>query len=470
MAPNQQNNHDDLEARHWSLSRRRFLRGVGACVALPTLPSLLPRSLRAAESATTGSAARQVAARVPQRMAFVTVPNGVNLEHWWPKGEGAAFELAPTMESLASVKNQIQVIGGLDHINATAGGDGAGDHARANASLLTGCRAKKTSGADIKLGPSIDQVAAQRIGHLSRFQSLELSCDTDRASGNCDNGYACAYQYNVSWRSATTPMAAEANPRRVFERLFGTGSAEDRRKNMALRQQTNRSILDFIYEDARSIDGKLAQQDRRKLDEYLTSLREVEKRIVKFEQVATLPDNGVVKPDGVPDVFSEHMQTMYDMLVLAFQTDSTRIATLMIAHDGSNRRYSELGIARAHHDLSHHQSRKENLELLAQIDKFHVDHFAAFLRKLADTKDSDGTSILHNSMIVYACGIADGNAHSHTNLPVLLAGSGGGRLETGRFLNVPSMPMTNMYLELLERLDITGVDRFGDSNGRRVGI
>jgi hypothetical protein len=426
----------------------------------------------AAEAAAASGApgAIATAAGVPQRMAFVTVPNGVNLEKWWPSGSGKTFELAPTMESLSGLKDQLQVISGLDHINATAGSDGPGDHARANASLLTGCRAKKTAGKDIKLGPSIDQVAAQRIGHLSRFQSLELTCDTDRSSGSCDNGYACAYQYNVSWRSATMPMAAEANPRRVFERLFGSGSAEERQKNLALRQQTNRSILDFIYEDVRSLDAKLGKQDGRKLDEYLTSLREVEERIIKFEQVATLPDDSVEKPEGVPELFGERMRMMYDMLALAFETDSTRIATLMIAHDGSNRRYSEIGVARGHHDLSHHQSRPENLDLIAQIDKFHMEHFARFLGKLAAKTDADGTSILHNSMIIYASGNADGNAHSHTNLPVLLAGAGGGRLQTGRFHSVSSMPMSNMYLEMLQHLGIEGVDRFGDSNDRRVGI
>jgi hypothetical protein len=459
-------NQDD--ERRWSMNRRRFLRGVGACVALPALPSILPRFARGAELVA-GSAA-QVAARMPQRIAFVTLPNGMNLDAWWPKGEGKSFELGSTMQSLVPLKDQIQVIAGLDHVNATAGRDGAGDHARANATLLTGCRARKTAGADIKLGPSIDQVAAERVGHLSRFRSLELTCDTERVSGSCDNGYACAYQYNVSWRSATMPMAAEANPRRVFERLFGAGTAEERRKNLALRQQTNRSILDFVHEDVRSLDGKLSKQDGRKLDEYLTSLREVEERIIKYEQVATLPDSGVKKPEGLPDVFSERMRVMYDMLVLAFQTDSTRIATLMVAHDGSNRRYSEIGIERGHHDISHHQGLKDNLDLIGQIDKFHMDYFAEFLTKLNETKDADGTSILHNSMIVYASGNADGNAHSHTNLPVLLAGCGGGRLQSGRFLNVGSSPMSNMYLEMLEHLGIEGVHQFGDSSGRRVGI
>jgi len=463
---NHESRERDLAAeRHWAMSRRRFLRGVGTCVALPALPSLLPRLSRAAEAA--GGAA---AASAPQRMAFVTIPNGVNLKEWWPKGEGTNFELASTMEPLAGVKDQIQVIAGLDHINATSGGDGPGDHARAQATLLTGCRAKKTSGSDIHLGPSIDQVAAQHVGHLTRFPSLELTCDTNRSSGNCDSGYACAYQYNVSWRSATTPMAAEENPRRVFERLFGEGTDEERRRKMALRQQTNRSILDFIHDDVRSLDGKLGAQDGQKLDEYLTSLRDIEQRIVRFEQVAKLPSKGVVAPEGIPDPFSERMQVMFDMIVLAFQTDSTRIATLMLAHDGSNRRYSEIGMARGHHDLSHHRGNEDDLEMIAQIDKFHMQHFGKFLDKLAAAKDADGNSILHNSMIVYASGNADGNAHSHTNLPVILAGAGGGKLQTGRFHSVSAMPMSNMYLEMLEHMGVAAVNQFGDSNNRRVAI
>lgn len=469
MLNNESRERDVAAERHWSMSRRRFLRGIGACVALPALPSLLPRWSRAATAAV-GSAAAEAAASAPQRMAFVTIPNGVNLDKWWPKGDGTKFKLAATMEPLAGVKEQIQVISGLDHINATAGNDGAGDHARASASLLTGCRAKKTAGADIYVGPSIDQIAAQHVGHLTRFPSLELTCETDRPSGNCDSGYACVYQYSVSWRSATTPMAAESNPRRVFERLFGAGTAEERSKNLAMRQQTNRSILDFIQEDARSLDGKLSTQDGRKLDEYLTSLREIEERIIKFERVAKLPSKDVVVPEGVPDPFGERLQVMFDMILLAFQTDSTRIATLMLAHDGSNRRYPEIGVDRGHHDLSHHQGRQDNLDMIAEIDKFHMQHFGRFLEKLAAAKDADGGSILHNSMIVYASGNADGNAHSHTNLPVILAGAGGGKLQTGRFYNAGSVPMSNMYLKMLEHVGVAAVDRFGDSNNRRVAI
>jgi hypothetical protein len=454
----------DVAAGRWSMSRRRFLRGVGACVALPALPSLLP-SVSHAAAASAGTSA-STAAAIPQRMAFMTLPNGMNLDRWWPKGEGKSFELAPTMESLAGVKDHIQVIAGLDHINATAGRDGAGDHARANATLLTGCRAKKTSGADIQLGPSIDQVAAEHIGHLTRFPSLELTCDTQRSSGSCDNGYACSYQYNVSWRTATMPMPAESNPRLVFERMFGGGTAEERVKNLAMHRQTNRSILDFVREDARSLSGKLGSKDEKKLDEYLSSLRDIEVRLARFDQPVKLPSDSIVAPEGLPDPFDERMDIMYDMIVLAFQTDSTRLATLMVAHDGSNRPYPEIGIARAHHDISHHQSKPENLDLIGQIDKFHMDHFGKFLGKLAATKDADGTSILHNSMIVYASGNADGNAHSHTSLPVVLAGRGGGKLQSGRFLNAGSVPMSNMYLEMLRHMGVEAVDRFGDSTGR----
>jgi Protein of unknown function (DUF1552) len=447
------------------LSRRGFLRGVGACVALPALPSLLPRWAHAEEAA-----ANVATAGPPLRMAFVTIPNGVNLDQWWPKGDGKQFQLAPTMEPLAAIKDQIQVIAGLDQVNATPGPDGPGDHARANASLLTGCRARKTSGADIHVGPSVDQIAAQHVGRLTRFPSLELTCDTERGSGNCDSGYACAYEYNVSWRSATSPMPPEANPRLVFERLFGKGTPEERRKNMELRQQTSRSILDFVREDARSLGQNMSSHDNDKLDEYLTSVREIEQRLAKFGQSSSLPDAGFAVPAKVPRKFEERMQVMFDLVALAFQTDSTRIATLMLAHEGSNRPYPEIGISRGHHDLSHHGGKQENLEMIAQIDKHHMTYFARFLEKLNQSRDADGNSILHNSMIVYASGNGDGNAHSHTNLPVLVAGSGGGNLHTGRFHKVASMPMSNMYLEMLEHLGVHGIEHFGDSDSRSVAI
>jgi hypothetical protein len=469
MAANFQSDRNRSVERQWSLSRRRFLRGLGATIALPAMPSLGTGWAHGAElSSAVGSVAAATAA--PRRMVFLTIPNGVHQDNWWPTGEGKDFELGPTMEPLAAFKDQIQVIGGLDHINATAGKDGAGDHARASASLLTGCRAKKTAGSDIYLGPSVDQVAAQHIGHLTRFPSLELTCDGVRNSGSCDSGYACAYQFNIAWRSATTPVPPEPNPRLVFERLFGSGSPEERHQNLAHRRERERSILDFIRDDARSLGAKLSLQDNRKLDEYLTSIREIEQRIARFEQFGELPNPNVPAPEGVPDPFEDRMQVMYDMVALAFETDSTRIATLILAHDGSNRSFPEIDVNRGHHDLSHHQGNEDNLEQIAKIDLLYMRNFAKFLEKLSAKKDADGTSVLHNSMVVYAGGHADGNRHSHDNLPVILAGAGGGVLHPGRFHEVRSMPMANMFIEMLDVMGVRGIDTFGDSDNRRVAI
>jgi hypothetical protein len=440
------------------------LKGVGACIALPALPSLLARQAWAAETMADSVAS----AAAPVRMAFITFPNGCNLDKWWPTGEGAAFELNQTMKSLAGVKRQIQVISGLDHLNAEPGPDGAGDHARANATILTGVRARKTAGADIQLGVSVDQVAAQRVGHSTRFPSLELTSDPDRQAKGCDSGYACAYQYNVSWRSSNTPMPPESNPRHLFERLFGEGVPGQRGQAFQARQQTQRSILDFVLDDARSLRHQLGDRDDRKLDEYLTSLREIEKRIEHAEGFGAVPDPAVDTPFGIPAEVGDHMDLMYDLMVLAFQTDSTRIATMMVGHDGDNRPYPQLGVADGHHNISHHQEKPDLLEKIARIDRHHVEHFAHFLEKLDAARDVDGRSLLENSLVVYAGGNADPNRHTHTNLPVILAGSAGGRIETGRFLKVPSQPMCNLFLDMLDRVGVEGVERIGDSTGRKV--
>jgi hypothetical protein len=453
--------------RHWSLNRRHFLRGLGAGIALPAFPSLMPRLAQAAELPAAATAA---VTGMPRRMMFVTIPNGVHQDNWWPTGNGKDFKLGPTMEPLAAMKDQIQVLLGMDHINATAGPDGAGDHARASATLLTGCRAKKTAGSDIFVGPSADQVAAEHVGHLTRFPSLELTCDAVRNSGSCDSGYACAYQFNVSWRSATQPMPPEPNPRLVFERLFGEGNREERGRSLARRQERERSILDFIRDDARALAQKLDAKDNRKLDEYLTSIREIEARIARLEKFGDLPNPNVETPEGVPEQFEDHMQLMYDMVALAFETDMTRIATLIVAHDGSNRSFPMIDINRGHHDLSHHQGNQDNLTQIAKIDRHYMTYFAKFLEKLSALKDADDTSVLHNSMIVYAGGNADGNAHSHDDLPVILAGAGGGGLKTGRFHEVRSMPMSNMFLDMFEHMGIGGINQFGDSDGRRAAI
>jgi hypothetical protein len=448
-----------------SLSRRRFLRGLGASLALPAFASLVPAGARAAASAT--DAAGKTA---PVRMAFVYFPNGAIPKAWAPEGDGTDFAFGPTMQPLAGLKHEIQVFSGLDHINATAGPDGAGDHARANAVFLTGVRVKKTAGADIHAGVSIDQVVANRIGHLSRFPSVELTCDSVRRSGNCDSGYSCAYQHNLAWRSPSAPLPPEPNPRLVFERLFGGGSVGERRENYLRRQQQQRSILDFVMDDARSLERQLGAKDRQKLEEYLASVRDIELRIQKADHFGPTPDPNVETPAGIPPTFAEQMEVMYDLLALAFQTDSTRVATLLLAGDGNNRSYGEIGIPEGHHDLSHHQGDKEKIRKVSQVDLFYMRQFAKFLAKLENTQDIDGRSVLHNSMIVYGCGNSDGNQHTHANLPVVLAGSGGGALTPGRHVKLKSVPMCNLFLAMADRMGATGLERFGDSTGRLAAI
>jgi hypothetical protein len=399
-------------------------------------------------------------------MAFVYIPNGVHQDNWWPTDEGRAFQLGKTMEPLTPLKSSLQVLGGLNHQNAKAGNDGAGDHARANATFLTGARARKTDSADIQVGVSVDQVAAQQIGHLTRFSSLELSCDSVRKSGRCDSGYSCAYQYNLSWRSPSVPMTPEPNPRLVFERLFGSGVGAERQVHFRQRQATQKSLLDFVMHDAKSLQTQLGQSDRAKLDEYLTGVREIEQRIQRTESFGALPDPRVDAPAGIPGDFGDHMDIMFDLLAMAFETDSTRVATLLLAGDGSNRSYPQIGIAEGHHYCSHHRNDVDLMGKIARIDRYYMEHFARFLKRLEQTKDVDGRSVLHNSMIVYGSGNADGNRHTHDNLPVILAGGGGGTLESGRHVNLGGRPMSDLFLSMTDRLGVQGIERIGDSSGR----
>jgi hypothetical protein len=449
----------DPRGQHFaSVSRRRFLRGLGACMALPALESVHPLTLLATPSG------KAVAAAAPRRMAFLYFPNGALHRHWWPKGDD--FTLNRTMEPLEKIKNKLQVISGLDHKNSTPGPDGPGDHARAGGTFLTGVRVKKTAGGDIHAGISIDQLVAQSVGHLTRFPSLELSCDAVRKSGNCDSGYSCAYQFNLAWRSATTPVAPEPNPRLVFERLFGAGPPGQRREHLKMRQQQQRSILDFVMEDANGLQRQLTSRDREKMDQYLTSVREIEKRIESAERFGAAPDPALETPAGIPTSYQEHMRLMFDMLALAFQTDSTRVATLLLAHDGSNRTFPEIGIAEGHHNLSHHMNKQDMMEKIGEIDRWYIQQLAWFLNKLDQTKDFDGKSLLDNSMIVYGCGNSDGNAHTHVNLPIILAGGGGGTLRTGRYLKLEHVPMSNMLLSLADRMGAKSLPQFGDATGK----
>ena len=438
------------------VNRRRFLRGLGACIALPAFASLDPLRLLAAPAAPT---------KAPVRMAFLYVPNGIIPSAWWPEQTGSDFALPATLQPLEKMRDKFQLISGLQDLSANPGPDGAGDHARAGGTFLTGVRIKKTSGSDIHAGVSIDQVVAQRIGHLTRFPSLELSCDNVRKAGDCDSGYSCAYAYNLAWRSANQPLTPEPNPRLVFERLFGSGSREERINNLKRRQQEQHSILDFVMDDADAIQKKMSGRDKQKLDQYLTSVREIEQRIERAENMQ-VNNPEADAPPGIPAEFGSHIQLMFDMLLLAFQTDSTRVATMLIAAEGSNRTFTEIGIAEGHHNLTHHHNDSDMISKVKQIDLWYAKQLAAFLQKMDQTKDVDGQSLLHNSMIVYGSGNADGNRHTHTNLPILLAGNGGGTLNPGRYTQTDSTPLTNLFLGMADRMGVEGLERHGDSTGR----
>jgi hypothetical protein len=452
--------------RPTGLSRRYFLRGLGASIALPAFASLGASRLAAAQG---GAGLAATASGAPLRAAFVYFPNGAIPSSWWPTGEGADFQFKKTLQPLEPLKDQIQVLGGLNHQTAEGAADGAGDHARGGGTFLTGVRLNK-SATNVRAGISIDQVMARQVGHLTRFPSLELACEVGRKSGACDSGYSCAYQYNLSWSSPTTPMPAESNPRHAFERLFGSGAPGERRANLQRRRQEQRSILDFALDDARSMHRRLGSQDREKLDQYLGGVREIETRIEKAEQFGDGQEPDVETPVGVPTDYAEYIRLMFDMLVLAFQTDSTRVASLLLAHDGSNRSFDHIGIAEGHHDLTHHQNRLDWIEKVADIDLWYVRQFSRFLEKLRATRDIDGNSLLHNSMIVYGSGNADGNRHTHDNLPLVLAGAGGGTLTPGRYVRHGSRPMTNLYLSMADRFGLRDLDRFGDSVGRLADV
>lgn len=449
------------------VNRRHFLRGLGVCLALPALDSIVPVR---AFGATAASPLATTPAGAPLRMAFLYVPNGVNRKMWRPTGTGADYQLGASLEPLAPYRDDFQIISKLDQKNGTAGQDGAGDHARANASILTGARPKKTAGADIRVGVSVDQIAAQHLNDVTRFPSLELSCDGVRKSGSCDSGYSCAYQFNLSWRSETTPVAPESNPRLVFERLFGAGKAGERQRNFDQRMTQQRSILDFVMDDAKSMQRQLGRNDQQKLDEYLTGVREIERRIQRAERFRHLPDPKSDTPAGIPMNYQDHIRLMGDMMVLAFQTDSTRVGTFLLAHDGSNRSFKDVGVSDGHHNLSHHQNKPEILEKIAKIDQFYAEQFAYFLKRMRETKDRDGKTLLDNSMVVYCSGLGDGNAHSHTDLPVILAGRAGGAFNPGRHFDPgPNTPMNNLYVTMLNRMGIK-TDSFGDSTGALQGV
>ncbi len=429
-----------------------MLRGLGTAMALPWLEAMTPALARAAE----GKPAS------PCRMAFVYVPNGKHMPDWTPEATGSEFQLPFILEPLAAHKDRLLVISGLAQDHGRANGDGPGDHARALSSFLTGQQPRKTHGADIKVGVSVDQVAARKIGSQTRFASLELGCDRGAQAGNCDSGYSCSYSTNISWRSDTTPQAKEIDPKLVFERLFeGGASGENRSK----RERYQKSVLDFVLEDAHDLRAKLGVKDQRKLDEYLTSVRELELRIGRAGASPDQPAPTYPRPAGIPSDYTEHIRLMFDLLALAFQGDLTRVSTFVVANEGSNRAYPFIGVPDGHHDLSHHGGDKAKHAKIREINRFHVTQLAYFLDKLRGISDGDG-SLLDHSMILYGSGLGDGNAHNHDNLPILLAGNGCGTIRTGRHERLDKeTPLNNLFLSMLDRAGAS-VDALGDSTGR----
>ncbi len=498
------------------LSRRTVLRGLGTAISLPLLEGMLPLSALAQSLKPK---------QPPVRMAFLFVPNGMVMEHWTPglvlplsAGGGAASqpqvmgslrpilpkagevaeplgELPSILEPLAQARSDFQILSGLAQRNAFALGDGPGDHARSAAAWLTGVHPKKTAGADIKNGISVDQVYAQKLGNLTKFASLELGCERGGVSGDCDSGYSCAYSSSVSWRSETTPNAKEVNPRAVFERLFGgaDGDAEAR----YLRAKHRRSILDFVLEDAAALRKRLGARDQKKLDEYLEGVRDIERRLVAFESqspfavLAPLPSNPQSEvrsaryeipnaqspirnpqsaiPRGIPADYAEHIRLMADMMILAFQADLTRVVTFMFANEGSNRSYRQVGVPDGHHDMSHHGKSADKIEKKRLIDLFHARQLAQILAKMKAVEEPGG-ALLDNTMLVYGGGIGDGDRHNHDDLPILLAGRGAGALKPGRHVKYPhGTPLNNLYLSLLDRMGVPA-ETLGDSTGKLRGL
>lgn len=434
-----------------TISRRSALRGLGVSLALPWLDVTAP-------------IAKAATATAPTRMAFIFVPNGVNLANWTPKSEGYGFELTKTLEPLAPVRDDLMVLSGLTHDKGRANGDGAGDHARSASVFLTGAQPRKTNGENIRSGISVDQAAAQSIGHKTKFSSLELGVDQGRNAGNCDSGYSCAYSSNISWSSETTPVGKEVNPRLVFERLFAGGKKSEIDKSQQQRLALQKSVLDFISDDAKRLQSKLGRNDNRKLDEYLTGVREVERRIGVASATPLDTDMDYSPPAGVPSEYREHLRLMCDMMVLAFQTDSTRISTMMFANAGDNRNYRPIGVPDGHHSLSHHRDDPEKLEKIGKINRFHVEQLSYLLQKMRSVQEGDAT-LLDNSMVCYGSAISDGNRHNNENLPILLAGSGGGTIDPGRHVRYDiETPMCNLFMSMLQRMN-ADIPFIGDSTG-----
>ena len=437
------------------LPRRTVLRGLGATLALPLLDGMVPAL----------SALRRTAANPVRRFGAVYVPNGMEMRQWTPAGEGAGFEFSRILEPVEPFRKHLNILSGLaDKPAIPRDGEGVGDHARAASTWLTGVHVKKTEGPDIRAGQSLDQLVARQLGSETQLSSLELALDSVEVLGACDQGYSCAYANTISWRTPTTPLPMENDPRAVFERLFGAADSTDAAARLS-RLREDRSVLDFVSGEARTLRRGLGAADGAKLEQYLEAVRDAERRVRTAELQADREMPVFEQPVGIPDTFEEHAKLMYDLWLLAFQTDLTRVGTFMVGKEVTGRSYPEIGVSSGHHGVSHHQNDPRQLEALAKINTYHVQMFAYFLDRMRSTPDGDG-SLLDHTILLYGTGISDGNLHFHLDLPMMVAGGAAGNLEGGRHLRYrDDTPLTNLYLSVLDKLGMP-VEKFGDSTGR----
>ena len=437
------------------VSRRTMLRGLGAAVALPLLDSMVPAA----------TALQRTAAGPLRRLGVVYLPNGMNMAQWTPSADGTAFELTPILEPLAAFRQHMLVVTGTCNQEADAqSGEGGGDHSRGQAAFLTGAHAKKVQGGDAEVGISMDQIAAQELGRHTQLASLELALEQNDIVGGCEFGLSCAYSSTIAWRNATTPLPMEADPRAVFERLFGAADSTDPRARSA-RLRRDRSVLDSVTEQLARLNQRLPPTDRTKVGEYLDAVRDVERRIQMAEKQTTVELPAVEQPAGVPTSFEAYAKVMFDLMALAYQTDLTRVSTFLVGREQSGRTYPEVGVPEAHHPISHHAGNPGQLAKLAKVNRFHASLFAHLLERLQSTPDGDG-SLLDHSIIIYGAGISDSNMHLHHELPILLAGGAAGRLKGGRHLRLEKhTPLANLHVSVLEKLGVP-VERLGDSSGQ----
>ena len=437
-----------------ALPRRTFLRGMGVTLALPLLDAMVP-----ALSAVASSAAKPV-----RRLGFIYTPNGATMAAWTPSGEGTKLDtLSPTLSPLERFKDQVVVPTGLSQRQAESMGDGNGEHSRGQTVWLSGVHPKRTEGADVEAGITVDQIAAQAIGKDTPLLSLEMALEQNYLVGNCDNGYSCVYWNTISWRTPTTPLPMEVNPRVVFERLFGDGGTPEQRLSQV---REDRSILDSVRESVSTLQGRLGAGDRARVAEYLDSMREIERRIQIAEKqggesVVNLPD----RPIGVPEAYDDHAKLMFDLAALAFQADITRVFTLLLGREQTNRPYPWLGVPEAHHSVSHHQNDPIRLAKAAKINTYHIELLARFADTLKSIPDGEGT-LLDHAMLLQGSGLSNSDQHSHIDLPLVLVGGGAGTIKGGRHLRFPKdTPMNNLHMAMLEKVGVP-VDQFGDATGR----